>query len=103
MEFSISDLNLVNPEMDDNALYEEESEDGSEDRGTGSTNSKSGKGIRGGSRSEEEEFPEEEEPMTDPSFPAHMSIVIEKVNTTLCTFLTTYCLLLGGSLLTNSG
>ena len=66
--------------MDDNGLYEEESEDGSEDRGTGSTNSKSGKGIRGGSpRSEEEDFPEEEEPMTDPSFPAHLSIVIEKV------------------------
>lgn len=69
----------MNPEMDDNALYEDESEDSNEDRETKSTNSKSGKGSRASPRSEEEEYPEEEESVTDPSFPAHLSIVIEKV------------------------
>lgn len=77
VEFSISDLNLMNNNaVDDDALYEDESGELSENTQAGG--SKSGKDSRSVDQDEDDEFLDEE-PIPEPTFPAHLSIVIEKV------------------------
>ena len=76
VEFSISDLNLMNSnEMEDNALYEDESGDIAE-----SAPPKSGKDSRSAAEQDEDDDDfMEDETSPEPSFPAHLSIVVEKV------------------------
>ncbi|RPB18714.1 mitochondrial glyco protein [Terfezia boudieri ATCC MYA-4762] len=75
IEFSISDLNLMNNELDDGAIYEDESTDAPEATQSGS---KSGKDSRTSTEQDEDEEYMEEDNVPEPSFPAHLSISIEK-------------------------
>jgi len=76
VEFSISDLNLMNNGVDDNAMYEDESADTSEATQSGS---KSGKDNRSSNEQDEDDEYLDEDNAPDTSFPAHLSIAIEKV------------------------
>ncbi|KAF8461138.1 glycoprotein suaprga1 [Kalaharituber pfeilii] len=81
VEFSISDLNLLNNDLEDQALYEDESADAPESAQSGGAQSKSAKESGRVAQAEPEEDEDEdymEESEAEPSFPAHLSIVIEK-------------------------
>lgn len=75
IEFSISDLNLMNNELDDGAIYEDESADVPEATQSGSKDSKD---SRPAAEQDEDEYNIDEDNVPDPSFPAHLSIAIEK-------------------------
>ena len=64
-------------EVDDGAMYEDESADVSEATQSGS---KSGKDSRAATEQDEDEEYTDEDSVPEQSFPAHLSIAIEKVS-----------------------
>ncbi|KAI5793915.1 mitochondrial glycoprotein [Peziza echinospora] len=84
VEFSISDLNLMgqNDQLDDDsALYDEEDADVPESAQSGGAQSKNAKESRAATNNEIEEDDEVfDESDLEPSFPAHLNIIIEKPN-----------------------
>jgi len=67
----------MNNELDDGAMYEDESADVPE---ATQSDSKSGKDSRSATEQDEDEEYIDEDNVPEPSFPAHLSIAIEKVS-----------------------